>query len=87
MEEFNKVRIVLKSLMSGLSVEIDGISYRMSEDYDILYEMAMYGIDDPIPTKTYVGTYMSVKRFSNMCLSLTNEETMILAANLALNDV
>ena len=46
MEDFNKIRIALKTLMSGLSLEVDGNVLRMAQDYDIVHEMESYSVRD-----------------------------------------
>ena len=88
--EFNNVRIVLKSLMNGIPVEIEGEWYHMSVDFEILKRMGHYTIENGIETRGddfYIHTHMSTGQFVKLCQKLTKDEVFLVAANSALNNM
>ena len=84
--EYNKPRIVLKTLMNGLPVEYNGQTYYMSEDYEICMEMDRFRNGEFIG-KYYAPIDTSIGSFIKWTNKFTNDDIALLAANLTLNNI
>lgn len=89
-EEYNKVKLVLKSLMGGVPVKIAGITYAMGENNDICQKVARYTYSKGVEVKhdyEYMGLQLPFMSFIRLCEKVTTEERVVIAANIVLNDI
>lgn len=90
MDHIQKVRLAIKTLMSGFPIEVNGTEYRMSEDFDIAITMKQYTIDSngerTKEVEGHYGTNMSLSGFIKMCDKLDDRDLIGMIAVLTLNN-
>jgi hypothetical protein len=77
-----KLEIVLRALLDGQEIEIDGRTYGMSEDYDLLVQM--YRNDEE---PFFMTTDCSLKNFIKLCEEVGDDEATIIACNSGLRSL
>lgn len=85
-----KAAIVLEALHADLSVDVGGYRLRMSDDHQVIIEAQAYTIDYRThehiqQPHRHLPHDLPLNAFLRECETLSDEDTFLLAANVAMN--
>ena len=82
----NKVYSVLKALLTGLVIQVRGLSYRMDIDYR-LCQIAHNQHGEEVLLIVNLGDGVALSWFIQWCEAMPEDDYIHIASNLALNEI